>query len=78
MNGRHAEYAGKYMEVLFSLKQGGSFLYTPDLPFIEQFLPRDAYVVSRWPVLGRDLYSATEDAKPVPAEMQAVRIEKLK
>lgn len=49
--GRHTEeYARRYMEVLSALKPGGSFLYAPGLPFIEQLLPREEYVVEQLPI----------------------------
>ena len=35
------------MELLDSLKPGGEFYYTPDLPFIEQFLSSDSYIVEK-------------------------------
>jgi hypothetical protein len=37
-DGNFIMYAKKYMDILNSLKIGGSFHYTPDLPFIEQYL----------------------------------------
>jgi hypothetical protein len=40
-------YARQYMRILSSLLAGGSFYYTPGLPFIEDLLPRDRYRVSR-------------------------------
>lgn len=44
-NGNHIVYARSYMDLLNSLKLGGSFFYTPDLPFIEQFLSSDLYEI---------------------------------
>lgn len=44
-DGSCLEYAGKYMEILGSLKTGGSFHYAPDLPFIEKYLDREIYAV---------------------------------
>jgi len=39
-SGAQAEaYARKYMELLAALKPGGSFVYAPGLPFVEQHLP---------------------------------------
>ncbi|HEY9634786.1 MAG TPA: class I SAM-dependent methyltransferase [Coleofasciculaceae cyanobacterium] len=40
-------YAQCYMDVLSALKPGGSFLYTPGLPFIETFLTQEKYKVER-------------------------------
>jgi len=48
--GGHPErYAKRYMEVLQSLRPAGSFVYAPGLPFIEDLLPRDDYLVERFP-----------------------------
>lgn len=49
-DGSYIEYAKKYIEILHSLQPGGSFYYTPSLPFIEQFLPDDSYSVITYPV----------------------------
>jgi len=38
-------YAKKYMEIVQSLKPGGSFHYAPHLPFIEQYLDTGDYAV---------------------------------
>lgn len=40
-------YARRYMEILAALAPGGSFYYTPGLPFIEALLPRAQYRVER-------------------------------
>lgn len=40
-------YAQKYMEMLKSLKPGGSLYYTPGLPFIEQLLPKNHFSISK-------------------------------
>jgi len=45
-DGNYVAYAKKYMEILNSLKIGGSFHYAPDLPFIEEFLDKSKYNVS--------------------------------
>jgi len=37
-DGNYIQYGTTYMNILHSLKIGGSFHYTPDLPFIEQYL----------------------------------------
>ena len=37
-DGNFSIYASKYMEILSSLKKGGSFIYAPSLPFIEELL----------------------------------------
>ncbi len=46
-NGNHIIYARRYMDLLNSLKLGGSFFYTPDLAFIEQFLTSDLYDINK-------------------------------
>ncbi len=38
VDGNYIEYGKTYMDILHSLKTGGSFHYAPDLPFIEQYL----------------------------------------
>ena len=43
-DGNYREYAQKYMEILSSLKTGGSFYYAPDLPFIEKHLDSSKYL----------------------------------
>ena len=49
--GSHLEhYAQCYMDVLAALKPGGSFLYTPGLPFIEPLLPQEKYHVKRFEI----------------------------
>ncbi len=42
-----AAYARKYMELLGALKPGGSFVYAPGLPFVEQHLPATKWRVTR-------------------------------
>lgn len=39
-------YAKKYMEIVQSLKPGGSFHYAPHLPFIEEYLDKETYTVT--------------------------------
>jgi hypothetical protein len=46
-DGNYIEYAKKYVEILNSLKPGGAFHYAPDLPFIEQYLDRGKYQVTK-------------------------------
>jgi len=45
-DGNFREYAQKYMEILNSLKTGGSFYYAPELPFIEKHLDKTNYQYS--------------------------------
>lgn len=44
--GNYFKYAEKYMEILRSLKLGGSFIYVPDMPFIECHLPPEKFQVT--------------------------------
>ena len=46
-DGSYIDYARKYMEILNSLKPGGCFHYAPDLPFIEQFLDKEKFQLSK-------------------------------
>ncbi len=46
-DGSFIDYAGKYMAILHSLKVGGCFYYSPDLPFIEQYLDVNKYGLTR-------------------------------
>ena len=50
--GQGADYARRYMAILNALKPGGSFYYTPGLPFIETYLPADQYTVTKRAVKG--------------------------
>ncbi|MDF2699729.1 MAG: hypothetical protein K0Q49_1285 [Haloplasmataceae bacterium] len=56
-NGSYIEYIKLYLNILKSLKPKGSFYYTPDLPFIEQFLDSDKYKVERLPIENLGFYS---------------------
>jgi hypothetical protein len=47
-DGNYLEYGKKYMEILTSLKTGGSFHYAPDLPFIEQFLESEKFRIKQY------------------------------
>jgi len=46
-DGNFIEYAKKYMDILSSLKIKGSFHYAPDLPFVEQYLDKDKYQLTK-------------------------------
>lgn len=46
-DGNSIAYAKKYMDILNSLKIGGSFHYAPDLPFIEHYLNTEQYHISK-------------------------------
>jgi hypothetical protein len=58
-DGEFGKYAEKYMEILNSLKIGGKFHYAPGVPFIEQYLPRDKYLVDNKFIEGRIKISRT-------------------
>jgi hypothetical protein len=49
-SGHPERYAWRYMEVLRALRPGGSFIYAPGMPFMEDLLPGDEYGVSRFPL----------------------------
>jgi hypothetical protein len=49
-DGNYIEYGKKYMEILTSLKIGGSFYYAPDVPFIEQFLDNGKYRIKQYQI----------------------------
>lgn len=46
-NGEPDRFARLYLKILESLKPGGSFIYSPGLPFIERFLPAEKYRIRR-------------------------------
>ncbi len=45
--GAPEEYARQYTSILASLKPGGSFFYSPGLPFIEKYLAEEEFSVRR-------------------------------
>jgi hypothetical protein len=51
-DGHPEQYARYYMEILRALKIGGSFAYTPGLPFIESLLPQTQYAVHQYAIRG--------------------------
>jgi len=63
-DGRFIEYAKTYMDILNSLKTGGSFHYAPGLPFIEKYLDQSKFRV--------------EMQKIGNSEVKSVRIMRLK
>ncbi|MDR0303037.1 MAG: hypothetical protein LBI04_12100, partial [Treponema sp.] len=40
-------FAITFMEILKSLKQGGKWIYTPSIPFFEDLLPNELYLIKR-------------------------------
>jgi hypothetical protein len=55
LNGNPEKYMLRFMEILKSLRIGGSFYYTPGLPFIEEYLPASKYKINRRPITMLDL-----------------------
>jgi hypothetical protein len=51
-DGERARFARRYMEILWSIKAGGEFIYAPGLPFVEDLLPADRFVVTRRSIKG--------------------------
>jgi len=75
-NGRPRQYASLYMEILNSLKPTGSFIYSPGLPFIEQYLPDDRFSVQRQAISEKN---PTQRDAPSNPDRQAdvVKVKKL-
>ena len=48
--GEAGRYARRHMEILRAVAPGGSFVYAPGLPFIEELLPPSQYEVTRTPI----------------------------
>lgn len=46
-DGNFIEYAKLYMKILNSLKIGGSFYYAPELPFVEQYLNKIKFKLTK-------------------------------
>ena len=44
-DGYYVEYAKKYMQIINSLKNNGSFIYSPSLLFVEEYLDKAKYSV---------------------------------
>lgn len=47
-DGNYIAYGKKYMSILNSLKIGGKFHYTPDLPFIEMYLDTTQFKIDKY------------------------------
>jgi len=58
-DGNYISYAKKYMQILNSLRIGGSFHYAPTLPFIEQHINNSAYQIVRHQIEGQKSQSTT-------------------
>lgn len=57
-DGNYIAYARKYMDILNALKVGGCFHYAPDLPFVEQYLDKDKYQLTRHRIGNYDFESS--------------------
>jgi hypothetical protein len=44
-DGDFVTYAKTFMNILQSLRLGGSFFYAPDLPFVEKYLDKTQYTL---------------------------------
>lgn len=62
-NPEATQYALLYKNILSSLQPGGQFVYTPDLPFIEEHLDTKLYIIEHYPVL--DNLQATRITKRI-------------
>lgn len=58
-DGNFIDYAQKYMEILRSLKIGGKFHYAPDLPFIEHYLDKEKYQLTKHRIENYEFHSST-------------------
>lgn len=54
-DGMDVLYAQTYMRILDSLVPGGSWIYTPSVPFMEDLLPLEKYSINRT-LIGADIY----------------------
>jgi hypothetical protein len=57
-DGNFIDYAKKYMDILDSLRTGGSFHYAPDLPFIEKYLDKDKYQMTNYGIVNYEFKSS--------------------
>lgn len=58
-DGNYIGYGKTYMNILNSLKVGGSFHYAPHLPFIEKYLNRNQYELIHYEIRGYDFKTTT-------------------
>lgn len=63
--GNPNQFALKYKKYLDSLKIGGSFYYTPQLPFIEQFLESTKFEISYTPIRNHPDFFVTRILKKI-------------
>jgi hypothetical protein len=55
---QYLRYAATYVQILYALKDGGSFYYAPGLPFIEVFLDPEGFAVVNKPVEGTSFHAS--------------------
>lgn len=46
-DGSDLEWVKCYKSILTALKKGGSFIYAPSLPYIEDILPKEQFEITR-------------------------------
>ncbi|NDK55734.1 class I SAM-dependent methyltransferase [Pontibacter fetidus] len=54
VGGDYANFGIRYKEILHALKIGGTFYYAPDLPFIENYLKPEEFLLQRFAVEGTE------------------------
>lgn len=62
-DGDFINYTKRYIEILNSLKIGGSFHYAPDLPFVEQYLDTNKYHLTKCNIGNYDFKSTRINRK---------------
>ena len=56
-DGNYIKYGKTYMNILYSLKERGSFHYAPDLPFIEKYLDKNQFDLVKYEISKYDFKS---------------------
>lgn len=73
-NGKPRQYARLYMQILQSIKPGGMFVYSPGLPFIEQYLPEGEFSIQKYAVPVRNEFPpSTADIPDGQPEVTIIR-----
>lgn len=49
-DGNYRDYARVYLRILESLQKGGTFVYSPDLPFMEGLLDKEIYQIDKYQI----------------------------
>ena len=70
--GDAARYARRYLEILGALRPGGLFAYAPGLPFVEEHLDPERWVVERSPV------PVPPGRAPLPVPWYAARVKRMR